>query len=565
MQGSVVAQAQGNFAASRSTAAVGQGVRDVNFRRGKDGEGRVVVDLGSPDTGIDIRQHGGNIVVDFLGASLPEHLRRRSDVTDFGTPVTSMSAQQMGDKVRLTVTPNGFWEHNAYQSDNRFVLEVKRVIEDPNKLVQGARGQYQGEKLSLNFQNIDVRSVLQVIADFTNFNIITSDSVQGSLTLRLKDVPWDQALDIILKAKGLDMRKNGNVIWIAPGDELALREKLDLESKAQARDLEPVSTESFQINYHKAKEIFAFLKSKDQTLLSKRGSVVVDERSNKIFVTDVAARLDDIRRVMGEIDVQPRQVLIEARVVEASKSFARDLGVRLQLGNSKPWSVNNGGANIGFGSSTVGTGSGGANVFNPNVAQSGTGFQPAGYGSFGISIFNGDLTRFLNLELQALETDGRGRVISSPRVLTVNQIEATIKQGTQIPIPVPGRDNGEPTVEYKDAVLALKVKPSITPDGRVQLAVEVNKDRPDFGRTVLGRPAIDTRSVATEVTVDNGGTIVIGGVYEEEDTNSVERVPVLGELPLLGGLFRTTRNDSTRRELLIFITPRIVSESLTLR
>ena len=317
-QNTVVTESQGNFADSRAVAASGLAVRDINFRRGTEGDGRIVVDLSSPDTGIDIRQQGGNLVVDFLKTTLPEHLRRRSDVTDFATPVTSMTAQQVGDRVRLTVASSGLWEHNAYQSDNRFVLEVKRVIEDPNKLVQGTRGQFQGEKLSLNFQNVDVRSVLQVIADFTDFNIITSDSVQGNLTLRLKDVPCDQALDIILQAKGLDMRKNGNVIWIAPGDELAAREKLQLEAKAQITDLEQLQTESFQINYHKAKEIFDFLKAKDQTMLSKRGSVVVDERSNKVFVTDVATRLQALRRLVQEIDVAPRQVLIEARIVEAN-------------------------------------------------------------------------------------------------------------------------------------------------------------------------------------------------------------------------------------------------------
>lgn len=281
-QASTLPAPQGNFA--EPSAAAGVAVRDVSFRRGSEGEGRVVVDLSSADAGIDIRQQGGGLVVDFLRAALPEHLRRRADVTDFATPVTSMSTQQLGDRVRLSVTPNGLWEHNAYQSDTRFVLEIRRVVEDPNKLVQGSRGQFQGEKLSLNFQDVDVRSVLQVIADFTDFNIITSDSVQGSLTLRLKDVPWDQALDIILQAKGLDMRKNGNVIWIAPGEELAAREKQQLEAKAQISDLEPLQTESFQINYHKAKEIFDFLKSKDQTMLSTRGSVVVDEQDRKSVV-----------------------------------------------------------------------------------------------------------------------------------------------------------------------------------------------------------------------------------------------------------------------------------------
>ncbi len=574
MQGSVVAQAQGNFAESRSTAAVGQGVRDVNFRRGKDGEGRVVVDLGSPDTGIDIRQQGGNIVVDFLGASLPEHLRRRSDVTDFGTPVTSMSAQQMGDKVRLTVTPNGLWEHNAYQSDNRFVLEVKRVVEDPNKLVQGTRGQYQGEKLSLNFQNIDVRSVLQVIADFTNFNIITSDSVQGSLTLRLKDVPWDQALDIILQAKGLDMRKNGNVIWIAPGDELAARDKLQLEAKQQINDLEPLATESFQINYHKAKEIFDFLKSKDQTILSKRGSVVVDERSNKVFVTDVASRLQSLRRLVQEIDIAPRQVLIEARIVEANKTFSRDLGVRLGYGDRTNRHIGNGGR-LGFGSSEFGSvDSSGNIVTGPNApintvirrvgesATSGSSALTSGYGNLNLTLFNSSLTRFLNLELVAQETDGRIRLVSSPRVLTANQVEALIEQGTEIPYQE-ASSSGATSTSFKKAVLSLKVKPQITPDGRLQLSIEVNKD--SRGEDTSAGPAIDTKKVKSEVLIENGGTVVIGGIYEETDTSTTEQVPLLGDIPVLGHLFKTNMKNSERREMLVFITPRIVADALTLR
>ena len=573
---SSVAQAYGNFAESRVAVAGGTSIRDINFRRGKNGEGRVVVDLSRSDAGIDIRQQGGNLVVEFLKASLPEHLRRRSDVTDFATPVTAMTAQQQGDNVRLVVTPNGSWEHNAYQSDNQFVLEVKRIVEDPNKLVQGSRGQYQGEKLSLNFQNIDVRSVLQVIADFTNFNIITSDSVQGNLTLRLKDVPWDQALDIILQAKGLDMRKNGNVIWIAPGDELAAREKLQLEAKAQINDLEPVQTESFQVNYHKAKEIFDFLTKKDQHMLSKRGSVVVDERSNKVFVTDVASRLQALRRLITEIDIPPRQVLIEARIVEANKTFARDLGVRLGFGQSRAINLG-GGGRLGFGKSEFATvGADGKiststdQLVNGMVqrigesATSGDGFQPNGYGSLALTLFNKGLTRFLNLELQALESDGRGRVVSSPRVLTANQVEASIEQGTEIPYQQ-ATSSGATSVSFKKAVLSLKVKPQITPDGRLQLAIEVNKDRPLFESALLGVPPIETKNVKSEVLIENGGTVVIGGIYEEEETTNVDRVPVLGELPVLGALFRTTRKDSNRKELLVFITPRIVADTLTLR
>ncbi|AWI78521.1 secretin [Parazoarcus communis] len=553
-------QAYANFATANPAISGGKSIRDINFRRGKDGEGRVFVQLSSAETGIDIRQQGGNLVVEFLKTTLPEHLRRKSDVTDFATPITGMMAQQQGDNVRLVVTPNGLWEHNAYQSDDQFVLEVKRVIEDPNKLVQGTRGQYQGEKLSLNFQNIDVRSVLQVIADFTNFNIITSDSVQGNLTLRLKDVPWDQALDIILQAKGLDMRKSGNVIWIAPGDELAAREKLQLEAKAQISDLEPLQTESFQINYHKAKEIFDFLKSKDQTMLSKRGSVVVDERSNKVFVTDIGSRLAMLRKLVGEIDVAPKQVLIEARIVEASKTFSRDIGVRLGLGNNKAVNLG-GGAKLGFGSSSVGTTS---NTFTPGLAQSGTGYLPSGYGSVNLSLFNSSLTRFLNLELQALESDGRGRVISSPRILTANQVEASIEQGTEIPY-LEASSSGSTSVSFKKAVLSLKVKPQITPDGRLQLAIQVNKDRPAYEDALLNVPPIETKNIKSEVLVENGGTVVIGGIYLEEETKGVDRVPFLGELPVVGGLFRSTSTVSERSELLIFVTPRIVTDSLTLR
>ena len=573
-----VSQALANFAAPKAqdAAAETKSIRDITFRRGKDGEARIAVQLSSPDTGIDIRRQGENLVVEFLGTSLPEHLRRRSDVTDFATPVTSMTAQPQGDNVRLLVAPTGLWEHNAYQSDNQFVLEVRRVVEDPNKLVQGSRGQYSGEKLSLNFQNIDVRSVLQVIADFTNFNIITSDSVQGNLTLRLKDVPWDQALDIILQAKGLDMRKTGNVIWIAPSEELATREKLQLEAQAQIGDLEPVQTESFQINYHKAKDVHELLTRKDQSLLSKRGNASFDERSNKLFVTDVVSRLDAIRRLVGEIDLLPRQVMIEARIVEANKDFSRDLGVRLGVGgvggrtvgfdaNGRPIrraTVGGGLENTGFNAgqtvaatdAQVATVPGGLNV---NLAA------PDGSGVLSAVLWNNAATRFLNLELSALESDQRGRIVSSPRVLTANQVEAIIEQGTEIAYRKE-TSSGATSVEFKKAVLSLKVTPQITPDGRVQMKVKVNKDRPEFlpGFT---EPAIATKTVDTNVLVENGGTVVLGGIYEEEETNGIARIPLLGELPVVGALFRNTKKISNRSELLIFITPRIVADSLTLR
>lgn len=571
-----VTEAVATFAAAKpSEYGVAKSIRDIQFRRGQEGEGRVVVKLSNADTGIDIRQQGGNLVVDFADTTLPDQLQRRSDVTDFGTPVGAVVARAQGNGAQLVVTPMGLWEHNAYQSDTQFVLEVRRVAEDPNKLVQGATTGYHGEKLSLNFQNIDVRSVLQVIADFTDFNIVTSDSVQGNLTLRLQDVPWDQALDIILQSKGLDKRKTGNVIWIAPSDELQAREKLQLEALAQLGDLEPLKTESFQINYHKAKEIFDFLKTKDQTLLSSRGSVVLDDRSNKVFITDVAARLDDVRRLIGEIDIPPRQVLIEARIVEANKNFARDLGVRLGVGGS-------GGKIVGYDSSgnpvrqgTIGGGltstssnagqvvgagdtiPGGLNVSLPAAPSAGTA------GALSMVLWNNTATRFLNLELSALESDGRGRVISSPRVLTANQVEATIEQGDEIPYKT--IEDGTAKTEFKKAVLSMKVRPHITPDGRVHLSVQINKDSVDMDRLTDAGPPIQTKNITTEALVMNGGTVVLGGIYEEQNTESVTRIPLLGELPYVGGLFRNTNRTTGTKELLVFITPRIVSEDLNLR
>lgn len=555
-------------------------IRDVNFRRGKDGEGRLVVDLSDPNAGIDIRQQGTSLIVDFLKTEVPEQLRRKLDVVDFGTPVSSVVTQAQGGNVRMTVTPRGLWEHNAYQSDNQFVLEVKPVKEDPNKLTQGAgKARFGGEKLSLNFQNIDVRSVLQVIADFTNFNIITSDSVQGNLTLRLKDVPWDQALDIILQARGLDLRKNGNVIWIAPRDELAAREKLDLESKAQIGDLEPLRTESFQINYHKAKNVAEFLKSKDQSVLSKRGSVVPDERSNKIFVNDVASRLEELRRLIAEIDVEVRQVLIEAQIVEATDTFTRNLGVRLGFGGKTGGLLGktDGGVSVyrnTFGSGTLSsTGYQAGQISTvPNFNESLAVNLPASTingkqaGAFSLALWNSAATRFIDMEVSALEADGRGKVVSRPRVMTADKVEALIEQGTEVPFQTQGGGTTAPTVSFKKANLALKVKPQITPDGKVMMSIEVNKDQPRYDRPVAnGNVPIDTKHVKTEVVVENGGTIVIGGIYTQDVSNNTVKIPFLGDLPVLGYLFRSNERTDNKTELLIFITPRIINDQLGLR
>lgn len=588
-QRSVVAQAQGNFAESRSATAAGAAVRDVQFRRGADGEGRVVVDLSSSDTGIDIRQQGGNLVVEFLKSSLPEHLKRRSDVVDFGTPVTAMTMQQSGDNVRLTVTPNGLWEHNAYQSDNRFVLEVKRVVPDPNRLVEGATGKFQGEKLSLNFQNVDVRSVLQVIADFTNINIVTSDAVEGTVTLRLKDVPWDQALEVVLQAKGLSYIKTGDVIWVATAQQIIDQQAKEASRQEMDRVLESLQTEVFQINYHDAETIAGLIQAevkgpkttvrtegsgasrnvslaasgrgsdtatrqtsvdtKRINMLSERGSVTADVQSNKLFVNDVAANRAQIAKFIKDIDIPARQVLIEARIVEARTDFARDLGVRLGVGGASGrivgYTADGAPVRRGtFGGSLEQTSINAGLVANttdvvPRSTNIDLGAAPS-YGNAGLIsgvLWNNAATRFLSLELSALESRGQGRIMSSPRILTANYGTATISQGDKIN--VLAVIDGEPTLKEIDATLRLTVKPAITPDGRVHLELDVMKDRADFSRVVTGVPAIDSRQAKTRVLVENGGTVVIGGVAEEDETDTTTQVPLLGDIPVVGNLFKT--------------------------
>jgi type IV pilus assembly protein PilQ len=555
-------------AATAATTGTGRTLRGIDFRRGAEGEGRVVVDLSDPNTSVDIRQQGQTVVVDFLNTSLPEALRRRLDVTDFGTPVAQVNTFQQGGNVRMVIEPRGLWEQNAYQSDTRFVVEVKPVKEDPSRLFQGTRQGYQGERLSLNFQNVDVRSLLQVIADFTNLNIITSDSVQGSITLRLKDVPWDQALDIILQSKGLDMRKNGNVIIVAPRDELATKEKLELEARNQIADLEPLRTENFVVNYQKADDVRKLLVDEKQRLLSKRGSVVVDPRTNQLFVQDTAARLEEVRRLLARIDIPVPQVLIEARIVEADDKFSQNLGVRFGFARITNGEWINAGAGSAFSTGT-GTGAGGTNtisignrtVTNPNFVNlpAGTigGFQP---GNFGLTLFNSSVTRLVNLEISALEADGRGKIVSSPRVITADKVKAIIEQGTEIPYQQ-ATSSGATSISFRKAVLKLEVTPQITPEGAIFLDVKVNKD--SRGQDTASGPAIDTKNVQTQVLVENGGTVVLGGIYEQNERNTVTKVPLLGDIPVLGHLFKNRQRVNDRTELMIFITPRVVSERVT--
>jgi type IV pilus assembly protein PilQ len=548
-------------------------LRDIDFRRGGAGEGRVVVDLSDNAVGIDLKVQGRSIIIDFINTALPKNLHRRLDVTDFGTAVQTIEAFAQGSNSRIVIEPRGTWEHTAYQSDNRFIVEIKEQSVDQDRIARG--GGYTGERLSLNFQNVEVRAVLQVIADFTGLNIITSDTVGGNLTLRLKDVPWDQALDIILRAKGLDLRKTGNVVWIAPRDELATREKLALEAQAQISDLEPTRTESFQLNYQKAADVQKLLSDSSQRVLSKRGSAVVDTRTNTLFVQDTPARLEDVRRVLRKVDVAVRQVMIESRIVEATDTFSRNLGARLgfrENPDGHPASRGTSGPRFTVGGSQAAiapiAGAGGLGAtppFDPtnlNVNLPVPGVGGANPGVFSLILFNNSRSRFLDLELTALQADGRGKIISSPRVITGDQVEATIEQGTEIPYQA-ATSSGATSVQFKKATLSLKVKPQVTPDDNVIMSLNVHKD--SVGSNTLAGPSIDTKQIITEVLVENGGTVVIGGIYTQEERSTTNKIPVLGDLPYVGFLFKQNLKLDDRRELLIFITPKIIKDGLTLR
>ncbi len=552
-------------------------LRDISFRRGPSGEGRLVIDLSDSAVGIDLRQQGRNLIIDFANTALPKNLERRLDVADFATPVQTIDAMAQGGGSRISIEPKGLWEHSAYQTDNRFIVEIKPIFEDPTKLIQGSRVGYTGEKLSLNFQNVEVRAVLQVIADFTGFNFITSDTVGGNLTLRLKDVPWDQALDIILQTKGLDMRKNGNVVWIAPRDELATKEKLALEAQAQISDIEPVRTESFQLNYQKADAFQKILADKDQRILSKRGSAVIDPRTNTLFVQDTPSRLEQVRALVRKIDVPVRQVMIEARIVEASDTFTRNLGARLGMfdrgsatgppGQNFP---GKGDDRATFGGSLDATSFFTSQIATPiptfaqtlGVNLPAQGINGRNPGVFSLILFNQALSKFLNMEVTALQADGKGKIISSPRVITADQVEATIEQGTEIPYQQ-ATSSGATSVSFKKATLSLKVKPQITPDDNIIMDLNVHKD--SVGSVTTAGPSIDTKQITTNVLVQNGGTVVIGGIYTQTQNDQTTKVPLFGDLPYVGFLFRTNSKQDDRNELLIFISPRIMKSTVSLR
>ena len=537
-------------------------LRDIDFHRGKNGEGRIQVDLSDPGIGIDIRQQGTVLIVDFLKTGLPQNLQRKLDVIDFATPVQGVDTFAQGDNVRMVIEPRGLWEHAAYQTDNKFIVEVKPVAEDPDKLVKGTKIGYAGEKLTFNFQKIDVREALNVIADFTELNMVISDTVTGNLTLRLKDVPWDQAFDIILQSRGLDMRKNGNVIQVAPRDEIAAKEKIDLSSRQEIADLEEVRTESFLLSYQTGDAVAALLSSDKQRILSKRGSAVVDKRTNTLFIQDTPSHLEDARKLIKQIDVPVRQVMIEARVVEASDKFGKNLGVRLGYNSNDAFQVGNSTrlfGNIGANSVTGGPLAGTtmpANTPNVNLPSAGTA------GAFSLLLFNSALSKLLSVELTALETDSKGKIISSPRVVTSDKTEATIEAGTEVPYQQ-ASSSGATNVAFKKATLSLKVKPQITPDDNVIMDIMVNKD--SVGQLYAGVPSIDTNQVKTQVLVENGGTVVIGGVYTQQITDGVDKVPLLGDIPVLGYFFRSSSKIDNKNELLIFISPKIMKDTMTLR
>ncbi len=549
---------------SPTSNAQKQSIRDIDFRRGNNGEGRVIVDLSSPGIGIDIRQQGRNVIVDFVNTNAPRNLLRRLDVNDFATPVKTVDLIDQGGNARMVIEPKGLWEYSAYQTDTQFIVEIKPTKEDPNKLVQG--NGYTGEKLTLNFQSVEVRALLQVIADFTGLNIIASDTVGGNLTLRLKDVPWDQALDIILQAKGLSKRKNGNVVLIAPADELATKEKLALEASQQITELEALRTESFVLSYAKAADLVTLLSSGTQKILSKRGSATVDPRTNTLFVQDVPVRLEEVRRLVSQLDIPVRQVMIEARIVIADDKFSRQLGVRFGVGGGRGASndvIGNG--RLGVGNSiptSSGFASGTATLAGNNVNLPVAGAA----GSLAFTFLNLGNGNIVNLELSALESENRGKVVSNPRIVTADKKKATISQGTEIPYLTQAASGGS-TVTFKPAVLSLDVTPQITPDDKIIMDLEIKKD--SVGQLVSSGtgtiPSIDTKTLKTQILVDNGDTAVLGGIFEQITRTDVTKVPFLGDIPFIGNLFKNTTKQEDKTELLIFITPRIIKEQLTIR
>jgi type IV pilus assembly protein PilQ len=567
--GADVGTPAGARAAATASNPAERAIRTIDFRRGSDGTGRVIVQLTDPRTPVNVRQEGQQIVVDFAGTAMPKNLMRRYDVQDFATPVQTVDAVRVDGSSRLVISSQGDFEQLAYQSDNQYTVEIKAS----SKRTAGAeeKKEYTGERLTLNFQDIDVRSVLQLLADTSGQNIVVSDSVSGNLTLRLQNVPWDQALDIVLRTKGLDKRRQDNVIIIGPTEELATREKAELAAHKEVQELSPTHTEFMQVNYAKVSDLAKLIKTTNakDSMLSPRGSISIDERTNTLLVQDTSDKLADIRRLVQTLDVPVKQVLIEARIVIVSDTFERDLGARFGVSTAQQ----NGPGGLlavtgnGLGANQIlSTGTGGASLTGTTLDNRYQVNTPAANtnGSIGISLLGGSY--LVDLELSAAQNEGKSETISSPRVITANQKQATISQGVEIPYQE-SASSGATTTQFKDAVLKLKVTPLITPDNRVILDLDVSDDA--VGQQVTSAtggsvPSIDTREIITQVLVNDGQTVVLGGILETTKSKAANKVPFLADIPVLGYLFRSTTDINNKTELLIFITPKILREGSNL-
>jgi len=543
-------------------------IKNIDFRRGSEGEGQVVVTLSNPSSSVDLREEGGKIVVEFINVSLPDELRRRIDVKDFATSVNTIDGVTEDDNAKLIIHPEGNYEYLAYQADNSFTISVKEISKEDQQKRNRDKFLYTGEKLSLNFQDIEVRSVLQLIADFTGLNLVASDTVSGKITLRLQNVPWDQALDLILKTKGLDQRKIGNVLLVAPADEIAAREKLELETTRQVAELAPLRTEYIQVNYAKAKDLLALIIGADGSgFLSGRGSATVDDRTNTLLIQDTTAKIEEVRALFARLDIPVQQVLIEARVVVANANFTKELGVRWGGAGFK--------TNPATGQRSSNTVVGGSSqtvwdIFSPDddgtyeisrpqnlAVDLGVAGDNASSFSIGYSSLS---TGFLELELSALESDGFADIIATPKVLTADQQTARIASGTEIPYQK-ATSSGATSVSFKEASLSLEVTPQITPDGRIIMDLQINQDT--VGDIFNNIPSIDTNQVETRVLADDGETIVLGGVFRNQSVKDVTKTPFFGDLPIIGRFFRQTINTDQKQELLIFITPKLVKSVFT--
>lgn len=557
-----------------------QEISSIDFRRGSAGEGRVLINLGRAETRVDIKEEGQKVVLDIRDSRLPPQLHQKLDVTDFATPVQNISSEVAEGGVRITVVASGEYEYMAYQADQLYTVEFRPLSKEEKETQQKDRLVYSGERLSLNFQDIQIRAVLQLLADFTGLNMVVADTVSGKITLRLKNVPWDQALDILLKSKNLSMRRKDNVVMVGPTKEIADAEALELASKQKIEELAPLKSEYIQVSYAKASVLAGLLKAQDNRLLSERGQVTVDDRTNTLLIQDTAAKLDEIRRLITRLDVPVRQVLIESRIVIANNSFTKDLGVRFGFSGSTDLGggnlLNFGGGKSGYqpGSYDINKGTWltdtTGNYYNSGI-DDGTGQEAllvnlpvSGDAATAANFLIGKIGSYLlQLELSALQSEGRGEIISSPRVITADKQKAVIKQGQEVPYL--SSSNSGTNVQFKEAVLQLDVTPHITPDDRIRMDLKITKDEPDWTKAVLGQPPINKRAVESSVLVDNGETVVLGGVFEQKKTYQKDQTPFFGDLPVVGNLFKRTSDKDEAQELLVFITPKILKENVSAR